>query len=710
MAEMSSVPSPIQPLLETAYQLTLRPAESGEWGRYAKLAAKLRVITDHAIEQLEALAGPVACQAGCNACCHRLVVANVPEVAAIVALVSEWEAPRRDALFERVETYEADGLEEWRHRAPCPFLEEGLCSIYDARPLSCRSLSSQDAAACAAYLAGEDVAIPVRPMQQELVGAVDEGMVEALRASNRVFAPFDMPSAVRRWIQHPDEAVCLLDGERHARINRYELDSEVELERIPRGDFLEETLQSVRYGWFREALLKNHYEEARNYLRKMEDNPVGLISQISLPPIFASQDELEAAWLEVGYALDRLEAAKFDPFQGFQAVGVAQPFRLAYAGKDVKAYFERFMGHCHHQFAEKCLPQLCEPMSDARKAGPIRVGFLSYRLDHSNGCRWALGWAQNLGPEFETYALHVAPSEDLLCVPWRRSCDTYHRLPFRIEESATLIRSLDLDALIFTDPASAPTTVQLSLLRLARRQYAAWGSPFTSGSPTIDGYLSSELMEPEGAEAHYSERLIRLPNSGLCLPPLFLDRSDKVRADFGLPESAFVLCTQDLSKLTPHHDEFLRQIAEQAGKPLLFLLNPPLGVDFDVFEERLKRAGIHSLLLPSQSRRDFLRLLELADFVVETPTWSGGSATIEALSLGTAVITLPGEFMRGRQSLAFLKLAGVGALAAHDEREFLELASNPSRREDALKNLQAGALIGDKAPIDALAALLRESG
>jgi len=34
------------------------------------------------------------------------------------------------------------------------------------------------------------------------------------------------------------------------------------------------------------------------------------------------------------------------------------------------------------------------------------------------------------------------------------------------------------------------------------------GTSVTSGLPTIDYYLSSQLMEPENAQAHYSEKLI----------------------------------------------------------------------------------------------------------------------------------------------------------------------------------------------------------
>ena len=53
--------------------------------------------------------------------------------------------------------------------------------------------------------------------------------------------------------------------------------------------------------------------------------------------------------------------------------------------------------------------------------------------------------------------------------------------------------------------------IKLASLRLAPAQATSWGHPTTSGLPSIDYFLSSELMEPPNADEHYTERLIRLP-------------------------------------------------------------------------------------------------------------------------------------------------------------------------------------------------------
>jgi len=71
-------------------------------------------------------------------------------------------------------------------------------------------------------------------------------------------------------------------------------------------------------------------------------------------------------------------------------------------------------------------------------------------------------------------------------------------------------------------------------------------------------------MEPEGAEAHYSERLWRLPGVGCCFappedaretPPELVER-DPTRVEIGF--------VQSFAKNLPRHDRLLARIAAAA--------------------------------------------------------------------------------------------------------------------------------------------------
>jgi hypothetical protein len=88
-----------------------------------------------------------------------------------------------------------------------------------------------------------------------------------------------------------------------------------------------------------------------------------------------------------------------------------------------------------------------------------------------------------------------------------------------IEQWAQVIRSDDLHMLIVPEIGMDQTTAQLAPLWLAPLQATSWGHSDTSGLPTMDYCLSSDLMELAGAEAGYSETLVRLPNIGFYYIP-----------------------------------------------------------------------------------------------------------------------------------------------------------------------------------------------
>lgn len=99
--------------------------------------------------------GVVACTAGCDHCCHQSVGVTMPEALTIARHVVrtrtsvELDALRNRLARSRAATFALSADERYSPDHPCPFLEQSRCSIYDARPLSCRGMNSLDAAACA---------------------------------------------------------------------------------------------------------------------------------------------------------------------------------------------------------------------------------------------------------------------------------------------------------------------------------------------------------------------------------------------------------------------------------------------------------------------------------------------------------------------------------------------------------------------------------
>jgi Fe-S-cluster containining protein len=158
---------------------------------------------DHLIHQFEAdtpLPRPIACQPGCDSCCYNQIEATPLEVltvwAYILALPPEEQARLQEAVSVSVQSRRAKTKEQVarsRRRFPCPFLHQGLCAVYPARPLLCRAMHSLDAGHCQASLEAENL-MPDRYYlhRYEIVCSIIKGLTDGCRESGLTTAPTDL--------------------------------------------------------------------------------------------------------------------------------------------------------------------------------------------------------------------------------------------------------------------------------------------------------------------------------------------------------------------------------------------------------------------------------------------------------------------------------------------------------------------------------------
>lgn len=96
----------------------------------------------------------LACGAGCSWCCHFTVDVRAAEVFRILDVVERSFTPaQRERLLAEVgANSEAlrhlDADQRATRNLRCPFLVAGRCSIYAARPQTCRNYHATDAAGC----------------------------------------------------------------------------------------------------------------------------------------------------------------------------------------------------------------------------------------------------------------------------------------------------------------------------------------------------------------------------------------------------------------------------------------------------------------------------------------------------------------------------------------------------------------------------------
>jgi predicted O-linked N-acetylglucosamine transferase (SPINDLY family) len=261
-----------------------------------------------------------------------------------------------------------------------------------------------------------------------------------------------------------------------------------------------------------------------------------------------------------------------------------------------------------------------------------------------------------------------------------------------------LIAAQQLDVLFYPDIGMHPLSYFLAFARLAPVQCVAGGHPVTTGIPTLDYYLSSRDLEPADAQDHYSERLVPLENLFNYFEQPHLSGPPRVRGDFELPEEAHLyLCVQHLFKIHPDFDELAAAILCADPRGRLVLVQGHRDHWSLLLRERLRRLLGEDMarvqFLPWQPYEQYLHLLTLADVLLDTPHFNGGVTTLQALGLGLPMVTLPGAFLRGRQTYGCYRRMGVLDCVAADAQEYVRiavrLATEPAWREQVRAQIRA---------------------
>ena len=85
--------------------------------------------------------------------------------------------------------------------------------------------------------------------------------------------------------------------------------------------------------------------------------------------------------------------------------------------------------------------------------------------------------------------------------------------------------------------------------------------------------------------------------------------------------------------------------------------------------------GEYIVVLPKLNSGKYHAVNCLADIYLDSIGWSGGNTTMEALACNLPVVTLPGEFMRGRHSAAILQMMKVEDTIASNIDDYIEIAA-----------------------------------
>lgn len=463
-------------------------------------------------------------------------------------------------------------------------------------------------------------------------------------------------------------------------------------------------------------------------------NPQDAASKIGavmalLPPLFDNREDIARSRKAYATALEALPTSlQLDTHDGVaaaaDALGSFLPYYLAYHGESDRTLQDQYgrmaadlLARRHPEFAA---PPVVEPEHVIRVA--VVSGFFCW---HTIWKLFIRGWMEGFDRQrFQLFGYHTSSKTDRTTATARNGFDHFVEGETSFVALARRIRSDRPHVVLFPEIGMDNLTARLAAIRLAPFQCVAWGHPDTTGLPTIDAFLSSDLMEPPGAEEDYTERLVRLPGIGIHYPQLSVPIEPLDLASFGIgPDDILYLCCQYLSKYLPGDDDLIARIARAVPRARFLFINPRKDDLANRLRTRMRNAferlGVadaeHRLVfLPYLSPGCYASLNAQAHVYLDSVGWSGGNTTLEAVAHGLPVVTWPRGLMRGRHSAAILASLGVRDTVAVSADMYVDIAvrlgQEPAFRMAVRKASLDGLpkLYSDTRPIRALEKLLQD--
>ena len=311
---------------------------------------------------------------------------------------------------------------------------------------------------------------------------------------------------------------------------------------------------------------------------------------------------------------------------------------------------------------------------------PLRLGFVSHDL-----CRHPVGFflirvLENLDPRSCTViCYHSGVGRDDLSDRLAAAAAQWHDV-FGLDDDALADR-IQADRIDILFDLAGHTSGH-RLLVFARRPapiQASWiGYVGTTGLSAMDYLIADRYHVPAGAEAHYRETVLRMPDGYVCFDP-----PAEAPAVGPLPalERGFLTfgSFNNVSKITPEVIKLWAEIVRRVPGSRLLLVTPAR--DGAIVARRIAdafaAAGADRGQLELRGtllRPDLLASYNTIDLALDPFPYSGGVTTCEALWMGVPVVTCPGETFASRHSLSHLSNVGLTETVAANPSEYVELA------------------------------------
>jgi len=210
----------------------------------------------------------------------------------------------------------------------------------------------------------------------------------------------------------------------------------------------------------------------------------------------------------------------------------------------------------------------------------------------------------------------------------------------------------------------------------------------------MDYFIADPWTAPETEEAHFTEKVWRLPETYLCFTAPDVDVQVGPLPAFANGNITFG-CFNNLSKINDDVVALWARVLHQVPESRLFLKSKQLG-ETSVCVNVTSRFAVHGidsarLILEGVApRAELLAAYRRVDIALDPFPYPGGTTSVEALWMGVPVLTLVGDRFLSHIGESILNNAGLPDWIAADADDYVARAIRHASNLQSLARLRNG--------------------
>ncbi len=249
----------------------------------------------------------------------------------------------------------------------------------------------------------------------------------------------------------------------------------------------------------------------------------------------------------------------------------------------------------------------------------------------------------------------------------------------------------EIDVLIDLHGLSSGARPGIFALHPAPKQGTYLGFIGTTGMPWFDFVIADRYVLPEELAPYFTEKPLYLDGSFI---PLVRDETpvrEASRAEFGLPEDAFVMAAfGNVYKITEVMFNVWLDILKDAPNSVLWLMddNKTTTYQLKTYAQE-KGADLNRIIFTGRApHSEYLAKLRLADVFLDNYPYNCGSTTRDVIASGTPIVTLSGRTFVSRMGASILTSLDLTELIANDVKGYRTILNTLVNSQELLMNIK----------------------